>query len=214
MSFFINNNNPNRPGPICGNPLNGLCEKALIQVTKVFDACVSQGTETGLVLTATGFNPANPTLPLTYISAESNADNPATITNVVITRLAERPNFAQVTGTVTIPLVITYRDANGVQGTASSTFTTDINTTLFVPQPSLYPVTISVIAQFSSQIGTFTGENTFTVTGCFQIITKVTSLVDLLIPTYGYPIIPPCQSTTVSECPGFFDRPIYPSALT
>ena len=33
MSFFINNN-PNRPGPIVGNPINGICEKALIEVTK------------------------------------------------------------------------------------------------------------------------------------------------------------------------------------
>ena len=213
MSFYINNNNPNRPGPFVGNPQNGLCEKALIEVTKVFDACITQGTETNLPLTATGFNPENPTLPLTYISAESDPTNPATIENVVITRLTERPNFAQVTGTVTIPLVITYRDANGILGTATSTFTTDVNTTLFVPQPSLNPVNITCVGQFTSQIGTFTEPDTFTVTGCYQIIVKVTSLVDLFVPSYGYPTIPPCQATTVSECPGFFDRSIYPSAL-
>jgi selenocysteine lyase/cysteine desulfurase len=49
MSFYVNNNNPNRPGPIYGNPTNGICEKILIETTKVFDACLSQTTETGVI---------------------------------------------------------------------------------------------------------------------------------------------------------------------
>ena len=47
MSFYINNTNPNKPGVISGNPLNGICEKVLIETTKVFDACVCSSTETG-----------------------------------------------------------------------------------------------------------------------------------------------------------------------
>ena len=31
MSFYINNTNGNRPGPISGNPTNGICEKILRQ---------------------------------------------------------------------------------------------------------------------------------------------------------------------------------------
>ena len=98
MSFFINNNNPNRPGPICNNPTNGLCEKALIETTKVFDACLSQSTETGVVISVSDFDPANPTLPLTFISAEADPENPAFISNLVVSRLADRPNFANITG--------------------------------------------------------------------------------------------------------------------
>ena len=59
MSFYINNTNPNRPGPMTTNPVTGICEKVLIETTKVFDACVSQTTETGIVLTLSGFNPEN-----------------------------------------------------------------------------------------------------------------------------------------------------------
>ena len=213
MSFYINNNNPNRPGPIQGNPLNGLCEKALIETKKVFDACLVQNTETGVVLTITDQSPADPTFPLTFVSAEANLNNPATISDVVITRLNDRPNFANITGSVTIPLTVTYRDANGVLGTANSSITYPVSTILYVPQPSLHPISIEVVGQFRSQIGTYTAENTFTITGCLQIILKVVATVLLLIPTYGYPVIPPAQVGEGNVCPGIFDTPIFPTPI-
>ena len=117
MSFYINNTNPNRPGPLSGNPLNGICEKVLIETTKVFDACVSQTTETGIILPVTSFNPANPVQPLTYISAQNQIGSPVTVTDVVVDRLSDSPNYANVTLTITVPLTVTYRDANGVIGT-------------------------------------------------------------------------------------------------
>ena len=213
MSFYINNNNQNRPGAVSGNGVQGICEKVLIEVTKVFDACVTRTTEQGLVLTATDFVPANPALPLTFISAESDPTNPATITDVVITRLDTRPNFANVSGTVTIPVIINYRDANGVLGTATSTVTQPVNAVLFVPQPALTPVIVKAMALFSSTIGTFTAPNTFTVTGCFEVIIKVTAEVDILVPSYGYPCIPECQVCEQQQCPGFFNTPLYPTAI-
>lgn len=214
MSFFINNNNPNKPGPIVGNPLNGICEKALIEVTKVFDACVSITHESGIVLTAADFDPPAPLLPLTFISAETDLSVPTTVTNVIIDRLESRPNFANVTATVTIPIIISYRDANGVLGTATSSITVTKTCILYVPQPSLSPVNITAVGMFSSVIGTFTAPDTFTVTGCYQIILKVVAVVDLLVPSYGYPLIPECQSGPEDICPGLTDLPLYPTALT
>lgn len=213
MSFFINNSNPNKPGPISGNVNNGLCEKALIETDKVFDACLSQTTETGVVLVLSDFDPAGPTTPLTFISAESDPNNPATLSDLVVTRLADRPNFANITGNVTLPLIVTYRDANGILRTATSSVTYPINTVLFYPQPSLHPVRVEITAQFRSQIGTFTGENQFTVTGCLQIIIKVVATVLLLIPSYGYPCLPDCQASEVNICPGVFDSPLFPTSI-
>lgn len=215
MSFYINNTNPNRPGPMTTNPVTGICEKVLIETTKVFDACVSQTTETGIVLTLSGFNPENPALPLTYISAENQVGNPPTVSDIVIDRIDSSPNYANVSMTITIPVTVTYRDANGVIGTASSSITVQKCSMLFVPQPSLSPVDIKVNAIFSSQIGTFTSENTFTVTGCIQILIKVTAVVDLLVPSYGYPVIPPCQACQSGRvCPALDDLPLYPTAAS
>jgi len=214
MSFYINNTNPFKPGPLVGNPMNGICEKTLIETTKVFDACVSQSTETGIVLPLTDFNPENPAQPLTFISAENQIGNPATASNIVIERIDQSPNYANVSLTVTIPVTVTYRDANGVVGTATSSITIQKCAILFVPQPSQTPIEVIAQGFFSSRIGTLTDETTFTVTGCIRIVLKVVAEVDLLIPSYGYPVIPPCQACQENNnaCPAFQDLPLYPTA--
>ncbi len=215
MSFYINNTNPNRPGPLSGNPINGICEKVLIETTKVFDACVSQTTETGIILPVTSFNPANPVQPLTFISAQNQIGADVVVSDIVIDRLEQTPNYANVSMTITIPLTVTYRDANGVIGTGTSSLVVQKSTVLFVPQPSMTPIEIKANATFSSTIGTFSAENTFTVTGCLQIVIKVTAVVDLLIPSYGYPVLPPCQACqNCNVCPGVGDLPLYPTATS
>lgn len=214
MSFYINNNNQCRPGPICGNATSGLCEKALIEVRKVFDACRSIVSDTGITVTLSNFDPASPTTPLTFISAASDPENPATVTNVVIDRIDGRPNFANVSATVNIPIVVSYRDANGTLGTADATVTEQRNVVLFVPQPSVTPVEITTFAAFSSSIGTINTEGTSaTLTGCIQIILKVVATVDMLVPSYGYPVIPPCQQSQSTVCPGIADLPLFPTAI-
>ena len=213
MSFFINNTNPNRPGPICGNPLSGLNEKILIEVPRVFDACVHSETLSGITLTTTNYSPENPALPLTYISTETDQTVGVTVSNVVITRLDNRPNFANVSGQVTFPLVVTYRDANGVLGSATTTYTTDFSCVLLVPQPSLSSIEIKGVGQFTSSIGSYTAENTFTVTACMQIVIKVVADVDILVPSYGYPFIPECQNIP-TVCPGVGSFTLYPTTST
>lgn len=210
MSFYINNTNSAKPGPLCGNPTNGICEKILIETTKVFDACVSQSTETGVVLPVTNLNPANPTLPLTYISTQSNS-SVGTITDLVIDRLDSCPNYANVSATITIPVTVTYRDANGIIGTGTSTITVQKSVILFVPQPSIAPINVTATVLVSSEVGSYISDTTFSITACIQIILKVTALVDVLVPSYGYPFIPPCQSIPQNQCPGI-NVPLYPTA--
>lgn len=213
MSFYINNTNPSRPGPITGNPLNGICEKILIETTKVFDACVSQSTETGIVLAMTNLDPAGPATPLTFISAANAPNEAVTISDLVVDRLEACPNYANVSATVTIPVIVSYRDANGVLGTGRATIQVAKSVVLYIPQPSVTPINISASAVFSSEIGTYTGESTFTVTGCLQVIMRVTAVVDVLVPSYGYPVIPPCHAApAASACPNVFDMPLYPTA--
>ncbi len=212
MSFYINNTNSNKPGPIMGNPVAGLCEKVLVEVNRVFDACLMNETLTGVVLTTTDNTPADPTPPLTFISTETDQTKGVIISDVVITRLDSTPNFANVSGTVTFPLIVTYKDANGIEGTATSTYTSSFSTVLCVPQPALNPVNITASGQFFSTIGTYTSTNTFTVTGCMQLVIKVVSVVDLLMPSYGYPCIPDCQNIP-TVCPGVGEFSLYPSTV-
>ncbi|MBO4962408.1 MAG: hypothetical protein J6C97_01385, partial [Clostridia bacterium] len=103
MSFFSNFSSDRCPGPINGNPANGLCEKVCIQVNKVFDACLKQGQEDNVLIVLSQNTPENPTYPLTFVSAKSTSTE-ATLTGVSIDRLSDRPNFARVQATVGIPV--------------------------------------------------------------------------------------------------------------
>ena len=213
MSFYTDA----RPGIFPGstnNPLNGLCERIAVQVTKVFDACMLQSQLENYRLVASNFNPENPAFPLTYISAYST-NSPAQVTNLVITRFDDRPNFARVQADINIPVIVTYTDANGVTGTATAVVTISQDVIMYVPQPSIVPVNVIAFANVSSTIGTSAGEDgVFNVTLCVTLILKVVADVDVIIPSYGYTAIPPCTPFTGDEvCPGMFEMPLFPTAV-
>ena len=210
MSFYSGRPQSCFPGPLTGNPLTGLCEKACIEAKKVFDACMRQVQETGVVVTVTDYTPADPVLPLTFVSATCTSGT-VPITNLTINRFEDRPCFARVTGTVTTPVTITYTDANGTTGTATTTISNPFDVVLYVPQPSVVPFTVEAFTTCLGVDGEYTAENQFTLDACITVILKVVSTVDMLIPSYGYAKIPPCQEFTQDVCTGFFDLPLYPT---
>ena len=209
MSFFTNNATDRGPGRINGNPLNGLCERAVIQAQKVFDACIRQTQEDGITLALSGFTPANHVYPLTFLSARSTT-NVGTVTNLQRDRLPDRQRFARVQATVTVPMEVVYTDANGVQGTAASSVSIDQDIIMYIPEPSIIPFSVESVVSIVAPEGVYVEGPTFTVTCCITMIMKIVMPVELLVPTYGYATIPPCQEYTQEVCSGFFDLPIYP----
>ena len=209
MSFFCNFQSDRCPGPINGNPMNGLCEKVCIEAKKVFDACMQQSQLTDILLPITNLTPASPTYPLTFISAKSTVSQ-GTVTNLLIEPLAERPNCARVRADIVIPVSVAYTDANGVEGVATSSVTVTKDVILNIPSASIMPYTVEALVSLVSTQGTYTGENQFTIDACVSIILKIVMEVELLIPSYGYAQIPPCQEYTQEVCAGFFELPMYP----
>ena len=209
MSFFCNFQSDRCPGQINGNPLNGLCEKVCIQVKKVFDACMQQSQLTDIVLNITNLTPANPTYPLTFISAKSMVSQ-GTISNLLIEPLNERPNCARVRADVTIPVSVAYTDANGVEGVATSTVTVTKDVILNIPSASIMPYNVEAVVSLVSTLGSYADLNQFIIDACVSIIIKIVMEVELLIPSYGYAAIPPCQEYTQEVCAGFFELPMYP----
>ena len=209
MSFFTTNATDRGPGRITGNPMNGLCERVVIQAQKVFDACIRQTQEEGITLALTGFNPENPVYPLTFLSARSTT-NQGTVTNIKIDRLPDRQRFARVQATVTVPMEVVYTDANGAQGTAQSSVSIDQDIIMYIPEPSIIPFTVDAVVSIVAPEGIYVEGPTFTVTCCITMIMKIVMPVELLVPSYGYATIPPCQEYTQEVCSGFFDLPVYP----
>lgn len=209
MSFFCNFQSDKCPGPINGNPLNGLCEKVCIQAKKVFDACMQQSQLTGVVLNITNLTPANPTYPLTFVSAKSTTQE-GVISNLIIEPLSERPRSARVKCDIIIPVSVAYTDANGIEGVATSTITVSKDVILNIPTASIMPYSVEAVVSLVSTQGTYTGTNQFTIDCCASIILKIVMEVELLVPAYGYTPIPPCQEYTQEVCAGFFELPMYP----
>ena len=209
MSFFSNFSSDHCPGTITGNPLNGLCEKVCIQAEKIFDAGIIQTRLENYSVVPENPVPANPTYPLTFISARSLSSE-GTVTNLTVDRQAEGCN-ARVQATVTIPIEIVYVDANGVEGKATSRISLNEDVLMFVPPASVMPFTVTAIASCVSPEGTFDSTaGTFAISACVTCILKVAMQVELLVPSYGYCAIPPAQEYSQEVCSGFFELPLYP----
>ncbi|MBO5103384.1 MAG: hypothetical protein J6C13_04795 [Clostridia bacterium] len=210
MSFFSGIRTEQIPGPIVGNPLRGLCEKVCIQVKKVFDACLKQQQITNTQIQLENFVPANPALPLTFVSGQSSTTIEPTLTDVTITRFEDRPNFAHISAIANVPIEIVYTDANNVQGVATGTVSLPQDVVLFLPQASIVPFRVEVVASAIIAQGVFDG-TIITVDGCVMLIIKIVAETELLVPSYGYCHIPQCQEFSTNVCQGFFEMPLFPS---
>ncbi len=211
MSFYTCNRTGTCPGIMTGNPLNGLCEKACIQVDKVLDSAMRQIQETNVPVTLSDLIPANPTLPLTFVSATTNGET--TISNLVVERLSEKPNFARVSFDATVPIIVTYTDANGITGTGTADLVIPNDVVLFIPQPSLVPYRIEVFGAVTSPLGSYVSGSTFSLTTCITLIVRVLVLSEICVPSYGYCPPPPAQEFTQDLCSAAFDLPIFPTAI-
>ncbi len=210
MSFCNNNSTPDRcPGNISGNPMNGLCEKVCIQTVKIFDACMMQ-TSIDSTVALTNLSPATPTLPLTFVSGRSTSST-GTITSLTIAPIADRPGLSRVTTTVSIPIQIAYTDANGVQGTGTSSVSISLDVVMCVPTGSVITPNVAATVNMASPRGAYVSDYTFSITCCVTVILSVQAPVNLLVPSYGYCKIPPCTEFSQDACQGVFDLPIFPT---
>ena len=191
-------------------------ERICIQATKVFDACMKQITLQQTTINITDVT-TTPTLPLRFVNGRSTSTT-GTIQNLVVERLVERPKYGRVQGDVLVPVQITYIDANNVEGDGTGTITIPVDVVMYLPEPSIIPYQIEASVSCVIPDGTYTGTQTiegvinyiFTVNACVTVILKVTMDVELIVPTNGYAVIPPCQDYTEEVCSGYFELPLYP----
>ena len=60
--------------------------------------------------------------------------------------------------------------------------------------------------------GSYRGDNVFRMTVCVTVVLKVLAKVEILIPSYGFCPIPPCEEFADSVCDEFFSLPLFPPA--
>ena len=207
---FSNNVRPDRmPGPIVGNAANGLCEKVCIEVKKVFDACIKQETLSGQSICLQSTVPAEVAQPFTFVGARSTTST-GTVSDLVVTPVNDSPGCSRVQCNVLVPIQVNFTDVNGVQAVGTSSFTIAKDVLLKVPEPSVIPYEIVAVVNAVSAEGEYVSDGCFQITICVTVILKVVMDVELLIPSYGYCYIPPCQEYQEEICEGFFDLPLFP----
>ena len=196
-------------------------EKICIQGKKVFDACMKQTTLQQISVSVSDVTPESPTTPLRFVSCKSTSTT-GVVENLVVERLVERPKYGRVEADIVIPVEVTYIDANNVEGTGQGTVTLPVNVVMYLPEPSVIPYKIEASVSAVSPDGTYNQTQEidgvtyyiFVITCCVTAILKVTMDVELIVPTYGYAVIPPCQEYTEEVCSGYFDLPLYPGGNT
>jgi hypothetical protein len=75
------------------------------------------------------------------------------------------------------------------------------------------PFSVSALVSVVAPEGTFVSATEgFTVSLCATVILRISMPVELLVPSYGYCVIPPAQEYSQEVCEGFFELPLYPQS--
>ena len=233
MSFYsYKNANPAcTPGSIAGNAIDGLQEKVCVQVKRVYDSCLQQQQLDDQIVTITSFAQvvntcscnscgcqenqettaptSSPVAPITFESCRSTTTE-GTIRNLTVDRLCDRPCFARVRATVDVPIDILFADSRCVEYIGKGVVSVNRDVLLSIPDESIVPYSLEAMVSAICVSGTYLGDNRFSMTVCVTIILKVLADVEILIPSYGFCPIPPCEEFAENVCEEFFSLPLFP----
>lgn len=153
--------------------------------------------------------------PFTFVSL-SFANGVIVPGSIIITPIPSRPNFSRVQFVIEIPFTLVLRDSTGALFTITGTLpdiTKDI--VLFFP-PTRTEFDLNLRVETRSELlasPLFTTTTVEFAIGSF-VVTKVTGLVQLLVPSFGYcPEPPVCEEFPVgpsNPCINFFDQTLTP----
>ena len=237
---YKNANTDGCPGRVSSDICRGLNEKICIQVKNVYDSCMQQEQLDDVCVTVTDIVPVLPSCdckcgcskPTTYDEAVENAENSncplpqpvgqwtfescrsssttGTVRNLSIDRLCDRPQFARVKGTVDIPIDVLFVDACCQEWMGHATVSVAKDVLLAIPDESIIPFTLESLVSAICVTGTYMGNCCCKITVCVTIVLKILAEVELMVPSYGFCQIPPCEEFAENVCDEFFSLPLFP----
>lgn len=153
-----------------------------------------------------------PNMPITFESCRSTTTE-GSIRNLSVERLCDRPCFARVRGQIDVPIDILFTDAACREYIGRGVVTVDKDVLLSIPDESIVPYTIEAMVSAICVSGTYVGNNVFELEICVTVVLKVLAKVEILVPSYGFCDVPPCEEFADSVCDEFFSLPLFPQAL-
>lgn len=213
--IVIENIVPVLPGSDCQNPMARPCNCAC-EDNRCTCACPS------------------PSQPLSHQEAVENAENApgplprpygawtfescrssttsGRISNLSIERMSDRPQFARVRCTVDVPLDVLFLDQRCQEWMGQTVIQVNKDILLCIPDDSIIPFTLESLVSAICVSGSYIGNCTFDITVCVTVVLKVLAEVDILIPTYGFCQVPPCEEFAENVCDEFFSLPLFPQS--
>lgn len=172
--------------------------------------------------------------PLSYEEAVENAENSACplpqpfgawtfescrssttrgdISNLSVERMCDRPQFARVKADVDVPIDILFTDQRCQEWMGQATITVSKDVLLCIPDDSIIPFTLESLVSAICVSGTYIGSCQFRITVCVTVALKVLAEVAIMVPTYGFCEIPPCEEFAETVCDEFFSLPLFPQS--
>ncbi|MDA8228423.1 MAG: YncE family protein [Desulfitobacterium hafniense] len=191
--------------------LEEVSESVCIIVEKVFASCQQRECFPAFTIQL----PTGGVPPFTFVSM-TFANGVIVPGSIIITPIPSRPNFSRVQFTVQIPFTLILRDSTGALFTITGNLPDiDKDIVLFFP-PTRPEFDLSLRIETRTELLTsplFTATSVEVAVGSF-VVTKVTGLVQLLVPAFGYcPEPPVCEefpSGPSNPCINFFDTTLTP----
>ncbi|AFM39668.1 YVTN family beta-propeller repeat protein [Desulfosporosinus acidiphilus SJ4] len=190
--------------------LEEITESVCIIVEKVYASCMQRECFPAFTVTLPTGVP-----PFTFVSM-TFANGVIVPSSIVITPIPSRPNFSRVQFTIQIPYTLTLRDSTGALFTLTGNLP-DINKDIVMYFPPTRPeFDFNLRVETRTEVLTsplFTTASIQLAIGSF-VITKVTGVVQLLVPAFGFcPEPPVCEEFPVipeNPCLNFFDTTLTP----
>jgi len=127
-----------------------------------------------------------------------------TISNLTIDRLCDRPQFARVKGTVNIPVDVLFTDQNCQEWMGRANVAVNKDVLLAIPDESIVPFTIESLVSAICVSGSYQGSCQFRITICVTVVLKILAEVEMMVPSYGFCDIPPCEEFAENVCDELF----------
>ena len=147
----------------------------------------------------------------TFESCRSSTTK-GTISNLNIERMCDRPQFARVRCSVEVPVDVLFVDQRCQEWMGQTSICVDRDVLLCIPEDSIIPFTLESLVSAICVSGTYIGNCTFEITICVTIVLKVLAEVDIMVPTYGFCEVPPCEEFAENVCDEFFSLPLFPQS--
>ena len=133
------------------------------------------------------------------------------IRNLSIDRLCDRPQFARVKCNVDIPIDVLFTDDRCQEWMGTSVVTITKDVLLAIPEESIVPFTLESMVSAICVTGDYIGNCRFEITICITVVLKILAEVEVMVPTYGFCQIPPCEEFAENVCDEFFALPLFPT---